>query len=208
MPPAAPPGRLYAIPKRLLDLAVAGLGMAVLWPLLAALALLIKLTSRGPVFFCQERAGRDGRPFLLLKFRSMREDAALRRRELAHLSEMEGPVFKMRRDPRITRLGRLLRRSSLDELPQLLNVLRGEMSLVGPRPLPVDEAAHLSPALQRRHAVRPGLTGLWQVSGRNDLPFERMMELDLAYVERASLGLDLWILARTIPAVLTGRGAF
>jgi lipopolysaccharide/colanic/teichoic acid biosynthesis glycosyltransferase len=194
--------------KRILDLGGAGLGLVVFSPLLAALALLIKLTSRGPVFFRQERAGRGGRPFLLLKFRSMREDAELRRRELAHLSEMQGPVFKMRRDPRITWLGRILRRSSLDELPQLLNVLRGEMSLVGPRPLPLDEAAHLPPRLQQRHAVRPGLTGLWQVSGRNDLPFARMMELDLAYVGRASLWLDVRILTRTIPAVLTGRGAF
>ena len=207
--PSAPrPRRAYAVAKRILDLAVAGLGLVALSPLLAALALLVKLTSRGPVLFRQERAGLDGRLFLLLKFRSMREDAELRRREIAHLSEMEGPVFKMRSDPRITWLGRILRRSSLDELPQLVNILRGDMSLVGPRPLPLDEAAHLPPRLLRRHAVRPGLTGLWQVSGRNDLPFPRMMELDLAYVERASFWLDLRILLKTIPAVFTGRGAF
>ena len=200
--------RCYPIAKRCLDLAVAGLGLLALWPLLAAVAALVKLTSRGPVFFRQDRAGLGGRAFVLLKFRSMREDAELRRRELAHLSEMDGPIFKMRRDPRITRLGRFLRRSSLDELPQLLNVLRGDMSLVGPRPLPLDEARRLDPDHARRHDVRPGLTGLWQISGRNELPYQRMMELDLDYVRRRSLGLDLGILLRTLPAVLSGRGAF
>jgi len=137
--------RGYRVVKRALDVAVAlGLLITLSW-LFGLIALLVKLSSRGPVFFHQDRAGRGGKPFVLLKFRSMRLDADLKRRELAHLGEMDGPVFKMRRDPRITRLGRFLRRSSLDELPQLLNVLAGRMSLVGPRPLPLDEAEHLAP---------------------------------------------------------------
>ena len=187
---------------------MAGIGLLLLWPLLLVIAALVKVTSRGPALFRQDRAGLDGRPFVLMKFRSMREDAELRRRELAHLSEMDGPIFKMRHDPRITRLGRFLRRSSLDELPQLLNVLRGDMSLVGPRPLPLDEARRLPPEYQRRHDVPPGLTGLWQISGRNQLPYHRMMELDLDYVRRRSLTLDLRILLATLPALLTRRGAF
>ena len=200
--------RGYRVVKRALDVAVAlGLLITLSW-LFGLIALLVKLSSRGPVFFHQDRAGRGGKPFVLLKFRSMRLDADLKRRELAHLGEMDGPVFKMRRDPRITRLGRFLRRSSLDELPQLLNVLAGQMSLVGPRPLPLDEAEHLAPEHRRRHDVPPGLTGLWQVRGRNDLSYAEMMRLDLEYVDRCSLGLDLRILLATIPAVLTGRGAF
>jgi len=207
-PDTPTPRRLYPLLKRCVDVATAGLGLLLLWPVLLLIAVLVKLTSRGPALFLQDRAGLGGRPFTLLKFRSMREDADLRRREVAHLSEMDGPIFKMRRDPRITRLGRFLRRSSLDELPQLLNVLRGDMSLVGPRPLPLDEAERLPPEHQLRHSVPPGLTGLWQVSGRNELPYERMMELDLDYVRRRSLTLDLRILLRTLPTLLTGRGAF
>jgi len=206
--PAPSRRRLYPVTQRALDIALAGVGLLLLWPVLLAIAVLIKLTSRGPVLFRQDRAGLGGEPFTLLKFRSMREDAELRRRELAHLSEMDGPIFKMRQDPRITGLGRFLRRSSLDELPQLLNVLRGDMSLVGPRPLPLDEARRLPPRYQRRQTVRPGLTGLWQISGRNELPYHRMMELDLHYVAHRSPALDLSILLRTLPALLTARGAF
>ena len=202
------PRLLYPPVKRGIDIAVAGLALLCLWPVLILIAILIRLTSRGPALFRQDRAGLGGSPFVLLKFRSMREDAELRRRELEHRNEMDGPIFKMRQDPRITHIGRFLRRSSLDELPQLLNVLLGHMSLVGPRPLPLDEAKRLAPEHQRRHTVRPGLTGLWQVSGRNELPYARMMELDLDYVGRCSLLLDLRILLATLPAVLTGRGAF
>jgi len=200
--------RAYRTAKRALDLALSALGLIALSWLMALVALLVKLTSRGPVFFHQQRAGQNGEPFVLLKFRSMRLDAELARRELAHRNEMDGPVFKMRGDPRITRVGRFLRRSSLDELPQLANVLLGQMSLVGPRPLPLDEAQHLPPEHQRRHDVPPGLTGLWQVRGRNDLPYAEMMRLDLEYVARRSLWLDLRILAATVSAVLSGRGAF
>ena len=207
-PPPAPSRRSYRIAKRALDFAVALLGLVALSWLLGLVALLVKLTSRGPVFFHQARAGMGGRPFVLRKFRSMRVDAELEQRELARRYEMDGPIFKMRRDPRITRLGRFLRRSSLDELPQLLNVLAGQMSLVGPRPLPLDEAEHLAPEHRHRHDVPPGLTGLWQVRGRNDLPYAEMMRLDLEYACRCSLGLDLRILLATVPAVLSGRGAF
>lgn len=202
-------GRLaYRIAKRALDLAVALLGLVALSWLFLVVALLVKLTSRGPVLFRQIRAGLGGRPFCILKFRSMRVDAAAARGSLASLNEMAGPVFKMRDDPRITPFGRFLRRSSLDELPQLLNVLAGQMSLVGPRPLPLEEAQHLPSEFQRRHDVPPGLTGLWQVCGRNNLPYAEMMRLDLEYVDRCSFWLDLRLLLATIPAVLTGRGAF
>jgi exopolysaccharide biosynthesis polyprenyl glycosylphosphotransferase len=199
--------RGYAVCKRLLDVAVSLALLVALSPLFLLVAVLVKCTSRGPVLFRQERAGRGRRHFTVLKFRSMREDAHEERPHLEQHNVMDGPVFKMHGDPRITAVGRFLRRTSLDELPQLVNVLRGEMSLVGPRPLPVDEADRLAPAYQRRHDVRPGLTGLWQVCGRNDLPYERMMALDLAYVAHRSFLLDLRILAATVPAVLSGRGA-
>lgn len=205
-PPALPPASrrpAYRIAKRVLDLTVAGVGLLAFWWLFALVALLVKATSRGPVLFRQARAGLGGKPFTILKFRTMRADARLERGQASG-----GPPVKMRDDPRITALGRVLRRTSLDESPQLVNVLLGQMSLVGPRPLPLDEAAALRPEHQRRHDVLPGLTGLWQASGRNRLPPERMMALDLDYVARCSLWLDLRILLATIPAVLTGRGAF
>lgn len=206
-PPSAASGPGYRLAKRGLDVAVAGVALVCLSPVLLVIAVLIKATSRGPVLFCQERAGRGRQPFTVLKFRSMYPDAEDHKERLRHRNEMAGPVFKMRDDPRVTPVGRLLRRFSLDELPQLVNVLKGEMTLVGPRPLPLDEDAHLPPQFRCRHDVRPGLTGLWQVSGRNDLPYGRMLELDREYVRRRSLGLDLWILLATVPAVLTGRGA-
>ena len=205
--PSASHRRGYRTAKRALDIAAAILGLVLVSWLLGLVALLIKLTSRGPVLFHQARAGLRGRPFVLLKFRSMRVDAELVRPELACRGEMDGPVFKMRLDPRITRLGRFLRRSSLDELPQLVNLLLGQMSLVGPRPLPLEEARLLPPEHQRRHDVLPGLTGLWQVRGRNDLAYAEMMRLDIEYVARCSPWLDLRILLATVPAVLTGRGA-
>ena len=200
--------RAYCIAKRLLDVSVALVGLVVFSWLFVLLAVLVKATSRGPAFFRQQRAGLGGKAFAVWKFRSMRADAELERRELSRRGEMDGPVFKMRADPRITRMGRFLRRSSLDELPQLVNVLLGQMSLVGPRPLPLGEAQHLPAEFRRRHAVPPGLTGLWQVRGRNSLPYAEMMRLDLEYVDRCSLGLDARILLATPPAVISGRGAF
>lgn len=185
-------------PKRACDL-VAGLLLLVVAVLVIPfVAVAIRWEGPGPIFFCQERLGRNGVPFVLWKLRTMRPDAA----------QTPLPERKRPDDPRITRVGRWLRRLSLDELPQAWNILRGEMSLVGPRPLTAEEIKALGPAAWARLAVKPGLTGLWQVSGRADLPAERLLELDLAYVQRCSPWLDLWILLRTIPAVFTGRGAY
>lgn len=171
-------------------------------------ALLVRLSSPGPVIFRQERAGLNGRPFVMLKFRSMRAGAETERDELAAHNEMSGPVFKMRDDPRTTAVGRFLRRHSLDELPQLWNVLRGEMSLVGPRPLPLAEVSRFAdPAQRRRLSVKPGLTCLWQIRGRNDISsFEEWVRLDLEYIDQWSLWLDLKILFATVPVALFGRG--
>lgn len=194
--------------KQVLDYAGGAALLVLCSPLLGLCALLVKLTSRGPVIFRQQRAGLNGRPFVMLKFRSMREGAEAAREALAAQNEMDGPVFKLRHDPRVTPLGRFLRRHSLDELPQLLNVLRGEMSLVGPRPLPLDEVERFADAGQRRRlSVKPGLTCLWQIRGRNDIvSFEDWVRLDLEYIDQWSLWLDLKILFATVPVALFGRG--
>lgn len=202
------PAAAYPAAKRMLDCLLAVLLVLLAAPLMLSAAIAIKCTSRGPVLFRQLRAGQHGRPFVMYKFRSMIDGAEERRPELAGLNEARGPVFKLRDDPRLTRVGRWLRRTSIDEFPQLFNVLRGEMSLVGPRPLPVDEAAAASPAERRRLEVLPGLTCLWQVSGRCEIPYEEWMQLDLLYIANRSLALDLGILLRTVPAVLSGRGAY
>jgi exopolysaccharide biosynthesis polyprenyl glycosylphosphotransferase len=198
-----------ALGKQVLD----GVGAAVLLAMaglpMLVVAAAIRLTSPGPVLFRQQRSGLNGRPFMMLKFRSMSTDAEQRKMELEVLNEMTGPVFKVTNDPRVTPIGRFLRKWSIDELPQLLNVLRGEMSLVGPRPLPVDEVARFDDlAHRRRLSVKPGLTCLWQVSGRNEVrDFKEWVRLDLEYIDNWSLWLDIKILARTVPAVLTGAGA-
>jgi lipopolysaccharide/colanic/teichoic acid biosynthesis glycosyltransferase len=199
--------RGYAATKRAVDVAGSALLLTSCLPVLLLAALAIRLESKGPVLFGQMRCGRGGRRFRMWKLRTMTHDAEARKQALLHLNEMDGPVFKMRRDPRVTRVGGVLRRLSIDEIPQLWNVLRGEMSLVGPRPPLPEEAMRYSPSQRRRLAVTPGLTGLWQVSGRNELSFEEWVRLDLEYVAQASLALDLRILARTVPAVLRGRGA-
>ncbi|HVV48064.1 MAG TPA: sugar transferase [Polyangia bacterium] len=193
--------------KSAADRLVAALLLLALAPLLALLALLVRLFMGSPVLYVQRRGGLYGRPFAMLKFRTMRVGAEQGRAALLARNEMDGPVFKLTNDPRVTRLGRLLRRFSLDELPQLCNVLVGQMSLVGPRPLPVEETGALTGAHRRRLSMRPGLTCLWQVGGRNELPFQEWMALDLDYVDRWSLGLDLAILLRTLPAIVRGRGA-
>ncbi len=193
--------------KRLVDLVGAAILLVLGLPLFLVIALVIKATSRGPVIFRQERSGFHGRRFRMYKFRTMVESAELMRDRVAHLNQMTGPVFKAADDPRLTVVGRFLRKRSLDELPQLVNVLTGEMSLVGPRPLPVYEAIRLKGAQRRRLAMRPGMTGLWQVSGRNAVDFDGWMQMDLFYVDRWSPGLDLKILLRTIPVVLRGDGA-
>jgi len=193
--------------KRLIDLAVSAVVLALSTPLWLVLAAAVRATSKGPVLYRQERCGIHGRRFVLLKFRTMVEGADQRNEEVAHLNVMDGPVFKAPYDPRVTRLGWFLRRSSLDELPQLLNVLKGEMSLVGPRPPIPREVERYEPWQRRRLAMKPGITCLWQVSGRSELDWATWMELDLAYIDHWSLWLDLKILALTMPAVFSGRGA-
>jgi len=201
------PGSLALALKRLVDLLVGSLLLALAAVPGLIIALLIKLESRGPALFVQERIGLHGRRFRMLKFRSMVVGAEERQSDLQVLNEMEGPVFKLRSDPRVTTLGWFLRRTSLDELPQLLNVLRGQMALVGPRPPLPEEVSHYRRWQRRRLSMKPGITCLWQVSGRNQVDFEEWMRLDLRYIDSWSLWLDLKILLRTIPAVLSGRGA-
>ena len=194
--------------KRVLDFAIALVAILLLSPVLVGTAILVALTGRGPVFFVQRRVGLNKREFAVYKFRTMVVDAEKKMREVEHLNEVSGPVFKISNDPRITPLGRFLRKTSIDELPQLINVLKGDMSLVGPRPLPVRDYEGFSEDWQRRRfSVRPGITCLWQVSGRSSISFDKWMELDLQYIDKWSLWLDLRILARTIPAVLKGEGA-
>ena len=195
--------------KQLMDLVGSFLALAFGWPIFALIALFIKLTSPGPVFFRQQRSGINGRPFTIYKFRTMVTNAEQLKHELATMNEMSGPVFKLTNDPRITPIGKVLRKFSLDELPQLFNVLRGEMSLVGPRPLPVDEVKRFYDlAHRRRLSVKPGITCLWQISGRNNLSdFKEWVRLDLEYIDNWSLWLDFKILWLTLPAVLAGTGA-
>ena len=196
------------VAKRTIDLAGSLLGLLLLTPLFVLVAVLVKLTSRGPVFFAQDRCGLGGQVFRFYKFRTMCADAETRKAELAHLNEMEGPAFKLKRDPRITRFGRLLRKLSIDELPQLWNVLRGDMSLVGPRPPLPDEVERYTNDQAQRLSVVPGITGLWQVSGRSLIAdFDTWLQLDLQYARRWTLWLDLKILAKTVIVVLLTRGA-
>ena len=206
---SVPPFSWRTEAKRLFDVVVGTALLMMLAPLLVFVAIAIKLDSPGPVLFVQDRFGLNKRRFRMTKFRTMRADAEAQMKELEHLNEKSGtPIFKIRNDPRITRVGRWLRKTSVDELPQLINVLLGDMSIVGPRPLSVRDALRMEVAWQkRRFSVKPGLTCLWQVSGRSNLSFEQWMELDLEYIDRWSLKLDASILLRTIPAIMTARGA-
>ncbi|HEY8340040.1 MAG TPA: sugar transferase [Egibacteraceae bacterium] len=200
--------RLQLAAKRAIDIVVSLLALLLTLPIFAITALLIAVTSPGPVFYVQERIGRGGIPFRMLKFRSMYVDADKRKAELAALNEASGPVFKVRRDPRVTPVGRWIRKLSIDELPQLINVLRGEMSLVGPRPpLPEEYAVYDAYAL-RRLLVSPGLTCIWQVSGRSNIDFDQWVEMDVEYIRNWSLALDVKLLLKTVPAVLSGHGAY
>ena len=206
---AAPTTR-HAMPrgKRALDVTLTLLGLLAIWPLFVAAALAIRITSPGPVFFVQERVGREGRRFRMMKFRSMYRDAEARREGVLAHSDREGLCFKSRSDPRVTPVGRVLRRLSIDELPQLFNVLKGDMSLVGPRPaLPEEVAAYPATAMERL-AVTPGITGLWQISGRADVGFDDMVALDIDYVRNHGFRRDLMILLRTVRVVTSGRGAY
>ena len=201
--------------KRIIDLLGAGLGLFLLSPLMLTIALLIRLDSQGSIFFRQQRLGRSGKHFLIWKFRTMQVNAEQRLKELEHLNESQGGVlFKMKKDPRVTRIGRFLRRTSLDELPQLFNVLQGHLSLVGPRPmqlrdyeLAIANKDHRD-ALAKRMTVMPGMTGLWQVSGRSEVGFDDMLRLDMSYINHWSLWLDLHIIWQTIIIIFTDKGAY
>ncbi len=193
--------------RRILDIVLSGVLLVAATPIMAVAGIAIKLTSRGPILFTQERCGLHGRRFEMYKFRSMVDDAEQRRYELEALNEMDGPVFKSSRDPRVTPVGKFLRRFSIDELPQLYNVLKGDMSLVGPRPPLPQEVQRYKRWQRRRLSMKPGITCLWQISGRNQVGFEEWMKLDLTYIDNWSLLLDLKILIKTVPAVLMGKGA-
>lgn len=201
-----PDSRFQIFLKGLIDHVGAAIGLIVISPLMLLVAVVIKLTSRGPVFFKQERCGLNGRRFQVLKFRTMVQDAENLKDSLMDRNEMDGPAFKIKDDPRITRLGRILRRTSMDELPQLINVARGEMSLVGPRPPVPDEVVRYDGWQRRKLSMKPGLTCLWQVGARNDSTFEEWMNLDLKYIDNWSLWMDTKILLKTIPTILNATG--
>ncbi|MGH9898657.1 MAG: sugar transferase, partial [Pyrinomonadaceae bacterium] len=195
--------------KRGVDLIGSLVGLIFLSPLMGLIAIAIKMTSPGPVIFKQERYGKNRRRFFMYKFRTMVSNAEMLQSQLEDKNEALGPVFKIKDDPRITKIGKILRKTSLDELPQFFNVFLGQMSLVGPRPLPLRDVSKFSEGgLMRRFSVKPGLTCLWQISGRSDIGFDRWIELDLKYIDEWSLGLDIQILAKTVPAVFKGSGAF
>jgi exopolysaccharide biosynthesis polyprenyl glycosylphosphotransferase len=194
--------------KRTFDIVVASLLLVFLSPLLLAAALAVKLSSRGTVLYRSPRPGIGGQPFACLKFRTMRDGSDELQSELESMNEADGALFKIRNDPRLTRVGRFLRRFSIDELPQLVNVLRGEMSIVGPRPLPLRDFERLEDWHKKRYLVMPGITGLWQISGRSELDFDDLVRLDFLYLERWSVFLDLAIIVKTVPAVLARRGAY
>lgn len=203
------PKRLLTLAiKRVIDFSGALILITILSPLVIILGILVKLTSKGTILFRQERVGLNGRRFTLYKFRTMIEGAEELRDKLLNQNEMDGPVFKIKEDPRITLIGRFIRRFSLDEIPQLINVFRGDMSLVGPRPLPMFEAANINGFERRRFSMKPGITCLWQIKGRNLLNFKEWMSLDLEYIDQWSLWLDTKILLKTLPAILAGRGAY
>jgi exopolysaccharide biosynthesis polyprenyl glycosylphosphotransferase len=194
--------------KRIMDITISALALILLAPLFVMIGILIKIDLRGPIFFVQERVGYNKRRFEFYKFRTMTSDAEKRQAEMEHLNEVSGPVFKIKDDPRVTKIGKILRKTSMDELPQLFNVLKGDMSFVGPRPLPIRDYKRFEKNWQKRRlSVRPGLTCLWQIQGRNELSFEKWIELDMEYIDHWSLLLDLKILVKTIPAVVRGTGA-
>jgi len=201
-------GLAYRFLKRLMDITGSLCGLIILSPVLLLTALLIYLDDPGPVIFKQARSGLNNRTFIMYKFRSMVINAASLHKEMQKFNELDGPAFKMKNDPRITKIGRFIRRTSIDELPQLLNVLKGDMSLVGPRPLPVYESEQCNTYQLQRLLVKPGITCFWQISGRNDISFDEWIEMDLKYIREASLKTDIVILLRTVKAVLVGKGAY
>lgn len=199
--------KIYAFIKRTFDIAASLTGLIVLSPVLLMTTLAIYIDDPGPVLFFQDRDGLNGKIFKMWKFRSMYKNAPELRAQMEVQNELDGPAFKMKNDPRVTRVGRFIRKTSIDELPQLVNILHGEMSVVGPRPLPTYETAQLTPEQRQRLLVKPGLTCYWQVSGRNNIAFNDWMEMDYRYINEASVWTDLKIILSTIPAVLSTRGA-
>lgn len=208
LPHYASHGLLMSVAKRAMDLLGATVATIIISPVLLLTGLLIKVDSPGPILFKQERMGKNHKRFTMYKFRSMRIDAEAMKDQLEDQSDATGPIFKMKDDPRITRVGRVIRRLSIDELPQLINVFRGEMSLVGPRPLPLEEAEACTGTADMRHMVQPGITGLWQILGRSDIPFEEMMQLDYIYVTNWTLRWDFKIIFRTFIVIIRKRGAY
>ena len=206
---SGPPGGWQLLAKRLIDMCGSAMLLIALAPLFAVVALLIKLDSPGPVFYTQQRVGLNRRRFKLFKFRTMAAGADKQQAMLEGLNEKDGPIFKIKDDPRITRIGGFLRRYSIDELPQLFNVFKGEMSLVGPRPMSLRDVQRIDIRWHRRRfSVKPGITCLWQVNGRSDVSFDHWVQMDLEYIDKWSLGLDMKILLKTIPAVVKGTGAY
>jgi len=197
----------YRISKRILDLTICALFLPVLLPVIGLCALAIWIDDPGPIFFMQKRTGKGGRRFKMFKLRTMAKNAEELKQKYAHLNELTWPDFKITNDPRVTRVGRILRKTSLDELPQIFNIIKGDMSLVGPRPTSFDVSTYKLWHTERLEVV-PGLTGLWQVSGRSDLDFDDRLRLDIEYIERRSLWLDIWILIRTVTVVFTQEGAY
>ena len=196
---------LYEIIKRLIDVICSFIGVVVLSPLFIIIAIIIKATSKGPVFFSQKRVGKNGKEFDMYKFRSMVVNAEELKEKLQKQNEMSGPMFKMKEDPRVTKVGRFIRKTSIDELPQLINILKGEMSLVGPRPSLPNEVAKFEPWMLERLKVKPGLTCYWQVSGRNNIDFEDWMKLDIKYVKDRNLGLDIKLIFKTFFVLFGGK---
>jgi len=201
-------GEIYEKVKRAIDIVLSVVFLTLFLPVMLLTAIAIRLTSRGPVVFSQERVGKDGKIFRMYKFRSMRNGAERQRAEVQHLNEADGPVFKIQKDPRLTIIGSFLRRSSIDELPQLVNVLLGQMTLVGPRPMWVCEWENAEGRARLRTKVKPGITCLWQISGRSELRYDQWVDLDLYYMRTRCFWLDVLIVLQTIPAVLSGRGAY
>jgi lipopolysaccharide/colanic/teichoic acid biosynthesis glycosyltransferase len=200
--------RIYQAVKRIFDIVASIVGLIVLAPLFLVVAILIKREDGGPIFFVQERTGLNNKPFKMYKFRTMCENAAEMHKFLLEQNELDGPAFKMKEDPRITHIGKFLRHTSIDELPQLLNILKGEMSVVGPRPLPVYETDQMTDYQNTRHLVKPGLTCYWQVMGRTEVPFEEWMELDQKYLEKRSVATDIGLIVMTFRALTAGDGAY
>ena len=200
--------KVYFVIKRVIDIVLAAIGLLVFSPIMLIVVIAIKLEDfKGPVLFSQERVGQLGKIFKMYKFRSMYVDAEQRLQELQHLNEQTGPVFKIKDDPRITKVGKFIRKTSLDELPQLVNVLRGDMSIVGPRPALPREVKQYNAHQKQRLLVKPGITCIWQVSGRNNIGFDEWVELDLEYIKNQSLGLDIKLILQTIPALLGDHNA-